>query len=149
MANRTTPSQKNQKKPSTARLKRERSGRIGEVIAAAWLILKGYRIVKTRAKTPVGEVDLVCKKNGTLIAVEVKSRPTLDEALSALERHRWERTARALQWWLANQSGAEAGTGLDGFYRVDAIARAGLRIKHVQNVSVADQVSSSRHNSWG
>ncbi|HQR90490.1 MAG TPA: hypothetical protein PLH31_14755, partial [Caulobacter sp.] len=34
------------------------SGRRAEVLAAAWLMLKGYRILGFRLPTPLGEIDL-------------------------------------------------------------------------------------------
>jgi len=57
-----------------SRLAAELFGRRGETLAAWFLRLKGYRILATRFKTPAGEIDLVAKRFGTLVFVEVKAR---------------------------------------------------------------------------
>ena len=58
----------------TARRQAFRFGHLGETVAAWALRLKGYRILASRFKTPVGEIDLVACRGGTLVFVEVKSR---------------------------------------------------------------------------
>ena len=50
-----------------ARQRAVRHGRAGETIAALFLRLKGYRILETRLRTPVGEFDLIASK-GRVIA---------------------------------------------------------------------------------
>ncbi len=75
------------------------AGRRQEVLAALWLMLKGYRILGFRLRTPEGEVDLLAQRGRVLAAVEVKSRATLAEALEAVtasQRDRLRRAAGAL-----------------------------------------------------
>jgi putative endonuclease len=48
----------------------ERGGRRAEALAAFWLQLKGWTILARRARTPVGEVDLVARRGRTLAFVE-------------------------------------------------------------------------------
>jgi len=57
-----------------SRLAAELFGRRGETLAAWFLRLKGYRILASRFKTPAGEIDLVARRFGTLVFVEVKAR---------------------------------------------------------------------------
>ena len=57
----------------------ERRGRKGETIAAWWLRLHGWRILAIRARTPVGEVDLIARRFRTVAFIEVKSRATAAE----------------------------------------------------------------------
>lgn len=71
------------------------SGRRGEVLAAAWLMLKGYRILGFRLRTPQGEIDLLALRGGVLAVVEVKRRRTLLEALEAVSLDQRERLRRA------------------------------------------------------
>lgn len=79
------------------RAEAERRGRRAETIAAWWLRLQGWRIMARRLRTPVGEVDLVARRGGTVSFVEVKSRHD-DEGLSlAIDRHRLMRVARAAE----------------------------------------------------
>ena len=73
----------------------ERRGRAAELIAALWLMGKGYRILGQRLRTPFGEVDLAAWKAGVLVIVEVKARATYDEGAYALTPHARQRIARA------------------------------------------------------
>jgi putative endonuclease len=79
------------------RQRAERGGRRAETLAAWWLRLKGWRILATRVRTPVGEIDLVARRGRTLAFVEVKARATDDEAGLALDDYRLRRVARAAE----------------------------------------------------
>jgi putative endonuclease len=48
-------------------------GQQGEEIAAEYLKKKGYKILERNFKTKWGELDIVAKKNGKIIFVEVKT----------------------------------------------------------------------------
>jgi len=51
-------------------------GARGEAAAVAYLSSHGYEILATNLRTPYGELDALCRKEGVLIAVEVKTRRT-------------------------------------------------------------------------
>ncbi len=75
------------------------SGRRQEIVAAVWLMLKGYRILGLRLRTPAGEIDLLAQRGGVLAVVEVKSRTSIAAALEAVgasQRERLRRAGRAL-----------------------------------------------------
>ena len=72
-----------------------RSGRQGEVWAALWLMLKGYRILGFRLRTPLAEIDLLAIRGRTLAVVEVKRRTDLLAALEAVSFDQRERLRRA------------------------------------------------------
>jgi len=72
-----------------------RSGRRGEVLAALWLMAKGYRILGFRLRTPQGEIDLLALRGRTLAVVEVKRRADLLAALEAVSFEQRERLRRA------------------------------------------------------
>jgi putative endonuclease len=74
-----------------------RAGRGAEVLAAVWLMAKGYRVLGFRLRTPHGELDLLVRRGRVLAAVEVKRRRSLDEALAAVSATQRERLLRALQ----------------------------------------------------
>lgn len=95
----------------TARLGAELFGRRGEDLAAWFLRLKGYRIVDRRVKTPGGEIDLVARRLGTTVFVEVKSRMSGKEIGMALEAVNTRRIARAAEHYVARHP-AIAGTSL-------------------------------------
>jgi putative endonuclease len=75
----------------------ERGGRRAEAIAALRLQLKGWAIMARRARTPVGEVDLIARRGRTLAFVEVKARASQIEAERALDDWRLRRVAAAAQ----------------------------------------------------
>ena len=82
-----------------SRRRAEDKGRRAETIAAWYLRLKGYRILAKRVRTRVGEIDIIARKDDTLVFVEVKARATLDSAIFALHpaaRRRIEAASRVL-----------------------------------------------------
>lgn len=79
------------------RQRAERGGRRAEAIAALWLQLKGWRVLARRARTPVGEVDLVVKRGRTIAFVEVKARASEEEIARSLDDYRLRRVAAAAQ----------------------------------------------------
>ena len=71
------------------------SGRRGEVLAALWLLAKGYRILGFRLRTPQAEIDLLAWRAGVLAVVEVKSRTSLEVALQTVTLDQRDRLRRA------------------------------------------------------
>lgn len=78
----------------------ERRGHAAERRAAWWLRLKGYRILAERFRASAGEIDLICRRGGTLVFVEVKARDTLQDALEAVSPHQRARIAAAAEAYL-------------------------------------------------
>ena len=81
-------------------------GRRAEWLALLWLSLKGYRVLARNYVVRGGEIDLVARRGDTVIFVEVKARPDLDEArgtITAAKRRRVECAARV---WLARNPAA-------------------------------------------
>jgi len=93
----------------------ERGGRKAERLAAWWLRLKGWRILATRARTPVGEVDIVARRGRTLVFIEVKARATAEQSAMALDEYRLRRVARAAEALLARYARP------DDTIRIDAV----------------------------
>jgi putative endonuclease len=79
------------------RQRAERGGRRAERLAAWWLRFRGWRILAMRARTPVGEVDLVARRGRILAFVEVKARSTETGAAWALDDYRLRRVAAAAE----------------------------------------------------
>ncbi len=93
MADRFTPT----------RRKAERRGRRSESWAALLLLLKGYRILGRRVKTPLGEIDLVARSpRGILCFIEVKQRETGMAAHESVAPRQQARIARAAALYLAS-----------------------------------------------
>jgi putative endonuclease len=87
----------------TERIGRYRRGRLSELVAAAVLMAKGYRILGRRVRTPHGEIDLVAVRGKRLAFVEVKRRATREECEAALTPAQAERIARAAEHWTARR----------------------------------------------
>lgn len=58
------------------------TGKTGEDIACAFLQSKGYKILLRNFRTKIGELDIVCRKAGAYIFVEVKTLKTGSRAYS-------------------------------------------------------------------
>lgn len=104
------------------RRRRLRRGRTGELLAAWWLRLHGYRILARRMSTPVGEIDILARRGRALAVVEVKRRAEAEGALAALgpaQRRRIERAAA----WIVQHRPELAGLEL----RFDVVAVGGGR----------------------
>ena len=78
-----------------------RLGLSAESRAAMFLIAKGYRILARRFKTPFGEIDIVARRRGALVFVEVKARGRADEAAEAVTERGRRRIVGAAELWLA------------------------------------------------
>jgi putative endonuclease len=103
------------------------AGRFAEVIAAAWLMAKGWRILGFRLKTRAAEIDLLARRGEVLAVVEVKRRSTVEQALAAVTPDQAARLRRA---------GAAIAAGRPDlarlFVRLDMVALApGRRPRHI------------------
>ena len=78
------------------RQRAEKQGREGEGRAALWLQAKGWRILDRRRKTPLGEIDLVCRRGNLIAFVEVKWRKSAAELDHAIDEYRLQRVAAAV-----------------------------------------------------
>jgi len=108
--------------PAEKRVAAHRHGHRGEALAALLLQLKLYRLRERRFKTPVGEIDLVAEKAGTIVFVEVKTRGRNADTAMALGAVNRSRITRAAQYWLARHP-AESGKDI----RFDVIFLAQAR----------------------
>ena len=76
-------------------------GRSAETAATFYLRLKGYRILARRYRVTGGEIDLIARKYDAIIFVEVKFRPDLTAAMTAIDTKKCRRVSRAAAHWLA------------------------------------------------
>ncbi len=72
-----------------------------ERIAALALCLKGYRILAVRFCAKGGEIDLIVRRGTTVAFVEVKLRPDLFAAMTAIDMVKHRRMSSAARYWLA------------------------------------------------
>jgi putative endonuclease len=80
------------------------TGLLSEFLAIIVLTLKGYRLLHRRYKTPLGEIDLICLKQSTVIFIEVKKRKTLSTALHSLLPRQQKRILNAARFFLSHYS---------------------------------------------
>jgi putative endonuclease len=85
------------------KLRAYRLGFRAEALASLALLAKGYRIVARRYRTRLGEIDLIARRGDLAAIVEVKARPSLDEAMDAIGRETAWRIEGAADLWLARQ----------------------------------------------
>jgi putative endonuclease len=102
----TTPKKFSKKSgAATAPNPRQHLGRTGEAAAARFLASRGYRIVARNVRADRVEIDLVARRGGLLVFVEVKARSSERygspaEAVDLRKQRRLRRGARA---WLASR----------------------------------------------
>jgi len=78
----------------------DQKGRGAETLAAWYLRCKGYRILTSRFKTPVGEVDLIARRGRDIVFVEVKFRSSLDGGAEAVHAKTRARVRAAAELYL-------------------------------------------------
>ncbi|KSB89057.1 hypothetical protein AS593_09940 [Caulobacter vibrioides] len=117
-----------------------RSGRRAEAWAAAWLMLKGYRVLGFRLATRSGEIDILAQRGRVLIVVEVKSRTSLEAALGAVSFEQRMRLRRA------GALAAATRAGLKGMaVRLDLLAMTPGRLpRHVPDAWPGDDRGDGR-----
>jgi putative endonuclease len=109
-------------------------GQRGEQLAAVHLQNQGYTIIATNWRCTLGELDIVARKDNTLVFVEVRTRraQTTEEAFESVNLHKQTRLQHLAYAYLAAHDLHE----MD--WRVDVVAVAILRsgqpvIEHVEN----------------
>ena len=93
---------------AAARLAANAFGRRAERVATLLLFAKGYRVLARNFTVRGGEIDLVARRGATIAFVEVKARPSLEEALGAVSEAKRRRIGRAAAVWLARNPWAAA-----------------------------------------
>lgn len=92
-------------------------GEWGEEIAKKYLESKGYQILAQNYKCPCGEVDLIAKRKGRFIFIEVKTRQRFsygrpEESIHKTKQRKLILTAR---WYLQKNN-------FDDDFQIDSIA---------------------------
>ncbi|MBA4803842.1 MAG: YraN family protein [Brevundimonas sp.] len=108
-----------------------RLGHRSEWAAAVFLMLRGYQILGFRLKTRAGEIDILARRGRVLAVVEVKRRPTPEQALTALKPAQYERLLAAGRAMLRQRPGLAGHT-----LRIDIVALAPRRFpRHRRGVT--------------
>ena len=75
-------------------------GRFAEALAAWYLRFRGYRVIRRGFRVPVGEIDIVARRGGLVVFVEVKARKNRAAAAIAITPGQTARIVRAAQAFL-------------------------------------------------
>ncbi len=76
-------------------------GVLAESYAKAFLEKSGYKIIQQRYKTRYGEIDFIVTQKNLLCFVEVKSRKSIEEALSSILPRSRQRIENAALFFLS------------------------------------------------
>ncbi len=89
-------------------------------------MLKGYRLLERRYRTPLGEIDLIMQHGSQVVFIEVKARPDLETAAYAIGFQQQRRLYKTALQYLAGHPLSSA--------RFDVvILTKGNRVKHFKN----------------
>ena len=110
-----------------------KSGYLAEYLAVWYLRLKGYSLVcrnyKSGRGNGVGEVDLIVKKRGLIVFVEVKKRANISLAAEAISTKQQQRISNGAKVFLQKHKKYQ---GLD--VRFDAVLISfPFSIEHIKN----------------
>lgn len=80
-------------------------GRAGEEVASAFLKGRGYEVLARNQRTPLGEIDLICRTATEMVVVEVKARSSdaFGTGLEAIGPRKARRLRGAALWWLCDR----------------------------------------------
>ena len=78
----------------------EKQGQKAERRVAAYLRMRGYKVLETRFKTPHGEVDVIGQKGKVLAFVEVKQRATQKAVDESMDWRSEQRIMTAAEVWV-------------------------------------------------
>jgi putative endonuclease len=97
---------------------KDKLGRSGEALAAAFLEEAGQRVVDRNWRGPSGEIDIVALDGAMVVVSEVKTRSSLDygHPLEAITPAKVERLQILARQWLRAHGMSSNG------YRIDAVA---------------------------
>ena len=111
------------------------TGKMGEEIARRYLEKNGYKIIDQNYKTKYAEIDLIAKKKGEIIFIEVRTKKevnfgTPEETINKRKLRKLRGNAKAYVAWKKWQ----------GYYRIDAVCVVLKpngeidRLNHYQNI---------------
>jgi putative endonuclease len=83
---------------------RKEAGRIGEQVAADFLVRKGFKIIERNYRKPWGEIDIIAEKGGMVRFVEVKTLSRIGLTYVSRENNSYRPEEQAHTWKLRKVS---------------------------------------------
>lgn len=111
-------------------------GMRAETLACLLLMAKGYRILARNYTIKGGEIDVIARRGQTIAFVEVKARPSFEQAAIAIQAQKVRRISLAARVWLGRNPWAAGYT-----WRGDAVFIAPI----VLSKTVSWRVSWPQH----
>ncbi len=116
-------------------------GKLGEDIATKYLENKGYTILTRNYRKPWGEIDIIAKKSGDLVFVEVKTQRAGFEwrPEENVNRHKKAQLSRIINTYLKD-SQVRGVINQDIDWQIDVIAieldfnSNNARVEHIENI---------------
>lgn len=117
-------------------MKRRETGKLGEKIAKLYLKRKGYEILTTNFRTRFGEIDIVCKKDGFIVFVEVrtKNKTSLMLPEESIDKKKLTHLKKAGFLYLSSFKKTFKGFRFD-FIGI-TLNKEGEKINHIENIEV-------------
>jgi putative endonuclease len=120
--------------PPANRRRAERRGRTAEIVAALFMMMKGYRPLAWRLKTARGEIDLIMKSGRRIVFVEVKTRTNIDKGLASVTPYKAQRMLDAARLWMGRNA-----RDLGADYRFDILVVSAYHWpRHIENAFGAE-----------
>ena len=111
-------------------------GNKAEDNAAKYLKKQGYKILERNYNLPCGEIDIIAKKDKTLVFVEVKYRKNAEDfggAVAAVTKAKQKRVINAAISYIKTKK------PLYEALMFDIIAVSGDKIEHIKNAFSSDK----------
>ncbi|MDR2550869.1 MAG: YraN family protein [Desulfobulbus sp.] len=111
------------------------TGRLGEALAAGFLVKQRYAIVELNYRKSYGEVDIIAQDGDTVVFVEVKTRKSsgFGTAFEAVDSRKQRQISRIAQEYLQSHGLLETPARFDVIaIRLDGDNRAAA-IDHIKN----------------
>ena len=104
-------------------------GRAGEKLAVDFLRKKGFKILKTNYRTPVGEIDIIAEDNAVIVFVEVKTRTNDNYGMpcEAVDSKKQEKYYKTATFYLQKEK------KMDSECRFDVVEIENGQINHIFN----------------
>ena len=113
----------------------------GEMVGWAYLLRKGYKILEKNYRCPLGEIDVIAKRNKRTVFIEIKTRSDHHFGRPEESVHEWKqkKLLQLAQWYLKDKKKTDQPVSFD----VLAITWRGKddpEIRLIENAFTADSL---------
>ena len=104
-------------------------GRAGEKLAVDFLRKKGFKILKTNYKSPVGEIDIIAEDKSAIVFIEVKTRSSdnYGSPCESVDSKKQEKYYKIATYYLQKEK------KIDSECRFDVVEIENGQINHIFN----------------